>query len=98
MRREYPEAPIPGVAAVVLDDGVLLVRRGREPARGRWGLPGGVVELGERAEEAVVREVLEETGIEVEPLKLVAVYDSIVRDEEGRVRFHYSSWNTSVDP
>ncbi|KYH38464.1 MAG: hypothetical protein AYL28_003540, partial [Candidatus Bathyarchaeota archaeon B23] len=48
MRREYPEAPIPGVAAVVLDDGVLLVRRGREPARGRWGLPGGVVELGER--------------------------------------------------
>lgn len=90
MRREYPEAPIPGVAAIVLDDDrVLLVRRGREPAKGRWSLPGGVIELGERAVEAVVREVLEETGVEVEPIRVVAIYDPIVRDEEGRVRFHY---------
>ena len=89
-RREYPETPIPGVAAVVFSgDAVLLVRRGNEPSRGRWGLPGGVVELGETVEEAIVREVLEETGIEVQPLKLIAVFDSIVRDPEGGVRFHY---------
>jgi len=90
MRREYPEAPIPGVAAIVLDDDrVLLVRRGREPAKGRWSLPGGVIELGERAVEAVVREVFEETGVEVEPMRVVAIYEPIVRDEEGRVKFHY---------
>ena len=90
MRREYPEVPIPGVAAIVLEDGrVLLVRRGNEPARGRWSLPGGVIELGERAKEAVVREVFEETGVEVEPLRIAAIYDAITRDEAGRVRFHY---------
>jgi len=90
MRREYPETPIPGVAAIVLDDDrVLLVRRGREPAKGRWSLPGGVIELGERSAEAVVREVREETGVEVEPIRVVAIYDPIVRDEEGKVRFHY---------
>ena len=70
-------------------DAVLLVRRGNEPSRGRWGLPGGVVELGETVEEAVAREVREETGVEVRPLRLLAVFDSIVRDDEGRVRFHY---------
>lgn len=90
MGREYPRTPIPGVAAVVFSgDAVLLVRRGNEPSRGRWGLPGGVVELGETVEEAVVREVREETGLEVRPLKLVTVFDSIVRDPDGRVRFHY---------
>jgi len=89
-RREYPQAPIAGVAAVVFsDDSVLLVRRGNETSRGRWGLPGGVVELGETIEDAVVREVGEETGIEVHPLKLITIFDSIVRDPNGRVRFHY---------
>jgi 8-oxo-dGTP diphosphatase len=88
--REYPSSPIPGVAATVISDGkVLLVMRANEPARGRWGLPGGVVELGERVEDAVIREVKEETGLNVRPIRMLTVYDSIVRDDEQRVRFHY---------
>ena len=90
MRREYPDSPVAGVAAVVFSgESVLLVRRGNEPSRGRWGLPGGVVELGEGVEEAVVREVGEETGVTVRPIRLLTVFDSIVRDEEDRIRFHY---------
>ncbi len=90
MRREYPERPIAGVAAVIFKgDEILLTRRGNPPGKGLWGLPGGVVELGETVREAVVREVREECGIEVEPIRLLEVYDSIVKDEEGRVKFHY---------
>ena len=90
MRREYPDSPVAGVAAVVFSgESVLLVRRGNEPSRGRWGLPGGVVELGEGVEEAVVREVGEETGVTVRPTRLLAVFDSIVRDGEDRIMYHY---------
>jgi len=90
VRREYPERPIAGVAAVIFnDDCVLLVKRGNPPGEGNWGLPGGVVELGEQIREAVVREVREECGLEVEPVKRLAVFDSITRDDEGRVKFHY---------
>ena len=90
MKREYPDAPIVAVAAVVLDgDRILLVKRAGEPGRGRWSIPGGVVKLGERLREAVVREVEEECGILVEVMDLLDVVETIVRDEEGRVRFHY---------
>ena len=90
MRREYPDTPIAGVGAVIFSGKeMLLVMRGDEPSRGMWGLPGGVVELGERVEEAIVREVEEETGIRVKPLRLLTVLDSIRRDGEGRIRFHY---------
>lgn len=90
MRREYPSSPIAGVAAVVFsEDRVLLTLRGNEPSRGRWGLPGGVVELGERVEDAVVRETEEETGIRIKPKRLLTVFDSIVRDDEGGIRYHY---------
>jgi len=90
VRREYPERPVAGVAAVILnDDSVLLVKRKNPPGEGNWGLPGGVVELGEPITEAVVREVREECGLEVEPVKRLAVFDSITRDEEGKVKFHY---------
>jgi len=90
LRREYPESPIAGVAATVFSGGnVLLVRRGNEPSYGLWGLPGGVVELGETVEEALTREVREETGLSVRPVRLVTVLDSIVRDDEGKIRFHY---------
>jgi ADP-ribose pyrophosphatase YjhB (NUDIX family) len=93
MRREYPDAPIAGVGAVILRGGdapaVLLIRRGQEPLKGEWSLPGGAVELGETLEEAVCREVLEETGLAVEPAAIVQAFDRISRDAEGRVRYHY---------
>jgi 8-oxo-dGTP diphosphatase len=90
MAREYPEHPIVGVAAVVLRDGhVLLVQRGREPARGLWGLPGGMLELGETLAEGVRREVWEECGVEIEVGAVVGVFEPMQRDTEGRLRYHY---------
>jgi len=90
LRREYPVAPVVAVAAAVISGkGLLLVRRASEPGRGKWSLPGGVVRLGERLREAVVREVLEETGLLVEVLDVLDVVEVIRRDEEGRVRYHY---------
>jgi 8-oxo-dGTP diphosphatase len=90
VRREYPSAPIAAVGAIVRkDDQVLLVRRGQEPAKGRWVIPGGAVELGEATEEAVRREIREESGIEISVGPLATVVDRIERDEQGRVRYHY---------
>jgi 8-oxo-dGTP diphosphatase len=77
------------VGAVVIRGGrVLLIRRGKEPLRGRWLVPGGTVELGETLEEAVVREVREETGVEVAPREVLTVFDRIDREGE-RVLYHY---------
>ena len=88
--REYPSAPIVGVGAVIVDgDMVLLVRRGREPLLGQWSLPGGAVELGESLEQAIVREVEEETGLAIVPVLMLKVVDRIERDSGGEVRFHY---------
>lgn len=89
LQREYPLAPLVGVGAVIVHEGrVLLVQRGTEPAKGRWSIPGGLIEVGEMLTEAVVREVREETGLIVEPVELVELLDRIHRDE-GRVRYHY---------
>jgi ADP-ribose pyrophosphatase YjhB (NUDIX family) len=89
MQREFPEAPLVGVGAVVVDVGrVLLVRRGTEPLRGQWSLPGGLLELGESLTNGVVREVREETGLIVEPVELIELLDRIYREGE-RVRYHY---------
>jgi len=88
-RREFPEVPIVGVGAVILDGKrVLLVLRGREPMKGQWSIPGGALEVGETLESAVRREVLEETGLEVEAHAIVEVLDKIVT-ENGRIRYHY---------
>ncbi len=90
IRRTYPEAPIVAVGAVVMDrDSVLLIQRGQEPQKGAWTLPGGAVELGETLEQAIRREVLEETGLEVEPVRIVEILDRISRDPDGRIAYHY---------
>lgn len=95
MKREYPVAPIAGVGAVIVRDGpggrkqILLIRRGQEPLKGEWSLPGGAVELGETLEQAICREVLEETGLIVEVVDTVKAFDRISRDDAGRVRYHY---------
>jgi 8-oxo-dGTP diphosphatase len=90
VRREYPDAPIVGVGAVVIeDDKVLLVRRGQEPLKGKWSLPGGVLELGETLEQGVIRELHEECGLNVLPTSIVEVFDKITRDADGRIEYHY---------
>lgn len=89
MQREFPSAPLVGVGAVVVDEGrVLLVRRGAEPLKGEWSLPGGLLELGESLTGGVIREVREETCLLVEPIELVELVDRIHREGE-RVRYHY---------
>jgi 8-oxo-dGTP diphosphatase len=91
MSREYPDRPIVAVgAAVCRGDKVLIVQRAREPSFGMWTVPGGMVDLGERLQEAAAREVREECGIEIEVGPVVEVIDNIVHDDEGRVRFHYT--------
>lgn len=87
--REYPDSPRVGVGAVVLREGrVLLVRRGVAPALGLWAIPGGALELGETLREAAEREILEETGITIRAGEPVFTCDVLVRDDDGRVRFH----------
>ncbi|MBM3566651.1 MAG: NUDIX domain-containing protein [Alphaproteobacteria bacterium] len=99
MTREYPDRPIAAVGAVVVENGlVLLIRRGKPPRQGQWSLPGGAQELGESYAEAVHREILEETGLNVEILGLIDVVDSISRDESGRVRFHYVLADVAARP
>ena len=89
MMREYPDAARVGVGAVVVHEGrVLLVQRGREPLKGQWSLPGGMLEVGESLQSAVIREIREETGLIVETVELVELLDRIYREGE-RVRYHY---------
>jgi 8-oxo-dGTP diphosphatase len=95
--REYPERPVVGIGGVIIDRGrTLLIRRGSEPLRGEWSIPGGTLELGETLEEGVAREVLEETGIMIRVIELIEVFDRIY-GEDGTIaartqknpRFHY---------
>jgi ADP-ribose pyrophosphatase YjhB (NUDIX family) len=95
--REYPERPVVGIGGVIIDGGrTLLIRRGSEPLRGEWSIPGGTLELGETLEEGVARELLEETGLVVRVGELIEVFDRIYA-EDGKIaaqvqtkpRFHY---------
>ncbi|MCB0044317.1 MAG: NUDIX domain-containing protein [Caldilineaceae bacterium] len=89
--RRYPPAPLVGVAAAVLNAAgqVLLVQRGQPPRAGSWGLPGGLLDLGERLVDGVRREVREECGIEIEVHDLVAAFEPLERDADGRIEYHY---------
>lgn len=90
MSREYPEHPRVGVGAVVLNETrVLLIKRGQPPGAGKWSLPGGLVRLGETTREAVVREVAEECGLAISVAEVAGVVDRVVRDDAGRIRYHY---------
>jgi len=89
-RRLYPEKPMVGVGVLIRDgDLYLLIKRAAEPDAGLWSIPGGLVEVGERAKEAAVREAKEETGLDVEIEDVLGVVDKIVRDGDSRVKFHF---------
>jgi len=89
MRREYPKIPLVGVGGVVIHrNRVLLIRRGGEPLKGEWSIPGGLLEVGEELAAGVRRELQEETGLQVEPLEIVAAFDRIMR-EGRRVKYHF---------
>ena len=92
LKREYPKQPLVGVGAVVIDEGkMILVKRGVEPGKGKWSIPGGLVELGEAVREATVREAKEETGLDVEIVidRPLDAFDNVDIDEKGGLRYHY---------
>ena len=90
MKRGYPDFPLVGVGAIIIEDGrVLLVKRGHPPLAGEWSIPGGVLEVGETLREAAIREAREETCLRVEPADLLGVYDRVSRDDDGGTVYHY---------
>ncbi len=90
MNRLYPEQPLVGIGAIIICNGkILLEKRKGEPGRGKWTVPGGLVELGESAEQTVIREVREETNLEVEQPELIDVVNSVTTDENGEIKYHF---------
>jgi len=90
VNRLYPKQPIVGVGALIICDGKLLLeKRKNEPGKGKWSIPGGLVELGESVQQTVIREVKEETGLDVESPEHVDVVDNVDRDERGGIKYHF---------
>jgi 8-oxo-dGTP diphosphatase len=89
--REYPRRPFAAVGGIVFrGDDILLVRSGKASSKGRWTLPGGAQNVGETIFETAIREVREETGIEIEPRGIITAVDSLWRDEAGVPKYHYT--------
>jgi mutator protein MutT len=90
LRRLYPDGPIASAGAVIMRNGrILLEERKNDPGRGKWSIPGGIVELGETPEQTVIREVREETGLVVDSPELIDVVSPVTLDESGRVKYHF---------
>ncbi len=90
MKRLYPDQPVVGIGIVIVSEGkIVLIKRGNEPGRGKWSIPGGLVELGESIEVAVIREAKEETCLTVDNPHLVDVVDNVDLDEQGKIKYHY---------
>ena len=91
MTRDKDAGPIVGVGAVIVNDtgDVLLIRRGKPPLHHEWSIPGGKVEHGETLQQAVMREVREETGLDIEVAELIDVVDGIIHDVNGEIGHHY---------
>lgn len=90
MKRLYPDQPVVGIGAVIIHQGkIALIKRGNEPSKGKWTIPGGLVELGESLEAAVIRETKEEVCLDVENPCLIGVVDNVDFDEQGKVKYHY---------
>jgi mutator protein MutT len=90
VKRLYPKQPVVGVGAIIIRNGEILIeKRKSEPGKGKWSVPGGLVELGENTTETVIREVKEETGLDVEKPELIDVVDNIIRDENGEIKYHF---------
>ena len=90
MKRLYPEQPVVGIGAIIIHEGkIVLIKRGNEPSKGKWTIPGGLVELGESPEQAVIRETKEEISLDVENPTLIDVVSNVDVDEKGKVKYHY---------
>jgi mutator protein MutT len=90
VKRLYPDQPIVGIGVVIVDDQrIVLIKRGNEPAKGKWSIPGGLIELGETPEAAVIREAREETLLEVDNPRLLDVVNQAEWDSDGKIRYHY---------
>jgi 8-oxo-dGTP diphosphatase len=90
MKRLYPDQPVVGIGVVIVrDQKIALIKRGNEPSKGKWTIPGGLVELGESVENTVIREAKEETCLDVENPQLIDVVGNVDRDEQDKVKYHY---------
>jgi len=90
MAREYPAHPVVGVGAVVVRDGrALIIKRAHEPRKGEWSLPGGLLELGESLQDAVRREIKEETSLDIDVGPVIETFDRVHRDDHGKIRYHF---------
>ena len=89
-QRRYSEFPLPSVSALVISkNGILLIKRNKEPNKGLWSIPGGVVEIGETQKDAIIREIAEETGIQSEIIDFFNTDDIMLQDSEGKIEYQY---------